>query len=54
MKRKNVAVVLAGGSGRRIGGDLPKQFLQVGGRRIIEYSIEAFEKMLALTRLLWL
>ncbi|MBQ2351313.1 MAG: NTP transferase domain-containing protein, partial [Bacteroidales bacterium] len=44
MKRKNVAVVLAGGSGRRIGGDLPKQFLQVGGRRIIEYSIEAFEK----------
>ncbi len=44
MRRKNVAVVLAGGSGRRIGGDLPKQFLQVGGRRIIEYSIEAFEK----------
>ncbi len=44
MKRKNIAVVLAGGSGRRIGGDLPKQFLQVGGRRIIEYSIDAFEK----------
>lgn len=44
MKRKNVAVVLAGGSGRRIGGDLPKQFLQVGRRRIIEYSIDAFEK----------
>lgn len=44
MKRKNIAVVLAGGSGRRIGGDLPKQFLQVGGRRIIKYSIDAFEK----------
>lgn len=44
MKRFNVAVVLAGGSGRRLGGDLPKQFLQVGGRRIIEYSIDAFEK----------
>ena len=44
MKRKNIAVVLAGGSGRRIGGDLPKQFLPVGGRRIIEYSIDAFEK----------
>ena len=44
MKRKNVAVVLAGGSGRRIGGDLPKQFLSVGGRRIIEYSIDAFDK----------
>ena len=44
MKRKNIAVVLAGGSGRRIGGDLAKQFLQVGGRRIIGYSIDAFEK----------
>ena len=44
MKRLNVAVVLAGGSGRRLGGDLPKQFLRVGGRRIIEYSIDAFEK----------
>ena len=44
MKRLNVAVVLAGGSGRRIGGDLPKQFLLVCGRRIIEYSIDAFEK----------
>ncbi len=42
--RQNIAVVLAGGSGRRIGGDLPKQFLQVCGRRIIEYSIDAFEK----------
>ena len=44
MQRLNVAVVLAGGSGRRMGGDLPKQFLQVCGRRIIEYSIDAFEK----------
>ncbi len=44
MKRLNVAVVLAGGSGRRMGGELPKQFLQVGDRRIIEYSIDAFER----------
>jgi len=44
MKRLNVAVVLAGGSGRRFGGDMPKQFMQVRGRSIIEYSIDAFEK----------
>lgn len=44
MERVNVAVVLAGGSGRRIGGDLPKQFIEVNGRAIIEYSIDAFEK----------
>lgn len=43
-ERLNIAVVLAGGSGRRIGGDLPKQFIEVNGRAIIEYSIDAFEK----------
>lgn len=43
-ERQNIAVVLAGGSGRRIGGDLSKQFIEVNGRAIIEYSIDAFEK----------
>ncbi|MBI9057445.1 MAG: 2-C-methyl-D-erythritol 4-phosphate cytidylyltransferase [Labilibaculum sp.] len=41
---KNVAVILAGGSGRRMGGSLPKQFLVLGGKPIIQHSIEAFEK----------
>ncbi len=36
------AAVLAGGSGLRMGGDLPKQFLCVGGRPIIIRSIDAF------------
>jgi len=44
MERLNIAVVLAGGSGRRIGGDLPKQFIEVNDRAIIEYSVDAFEK----------
>ncbi len=39
----NIAVILAGGSGSRVGGALPKQFLQVDGREIIAYTIEAFE-----------
>ena len=43
-RRLNIAVVLAGGSGRRIGGDLPKQFIEINGRAIIEYSVDAFEK----------
>ncbi|MBO7481248.1 MAG: 2-C-methyl-D-erythritol 4-phosphate cytidylyltransferase [Bacteroidales bacterium] len=43
-ERQNIAVVLAGGSGRRLGCDLPKQFIEVNGRAIIEYSIDAFEK----------
>lgn len=36
------AAVLAGGSGLRMGGDLPKQFLCVGEKPIIIISIEAF------------
>ncbi|MBQ8209064.1 MAG: 2-C-methyl-D-erythritol 4-phosphate cytidylyltransferase [Clostridia bacterium] len=36
------AAVLAGGSGLRMGGDLPKQFLCIGGRPVIIRSIDAF------------
>ncbi|MDR0895266.1 MAG: 2-C-methyl-D-erythritol 4-phosphate cytidylyltransferase [Prevotellaceae bacterium] len=40
----NIAIILAGGTGSRMGGTLPKQFLPVaGGRCVIEYSIEAFD-----------
>jgi len=38
----NVAVLLAGGSGKRMGGPEPKQFLTVAGRTILEHSIRAF------------
>lgn len=38
------AAVLAGGSGSRLGGNLPKQFLSVAGRPIIIRSIDAFIK----------
>lgn len=41
---KNTAVILAGGSGKRMGGSLPKQFLPLDGKPIIQHSIEAFEK----------
>ena len=41
---KNVAVILAGGSGIRLGGELPKQFLKIAGKKIIEHTIEAFEQ----------
>ncbi|MPQ46507.1 2-C-methyl-D-erythritol 4-phosphate cytidylyltransferase [Marinifilum sp. N1E240] len=40
---KNVAVLLAGGSGKRMGSNLPKQFLTLGSKPIIQHSIEAFE-----------
>ena len=40
----NIAVILAGGTGTRVGGDKPKQFLDLDGRSIIERSIDAFEQ----------
>ena len=39
---KNVAILLAGGSGNRFGADKPKQFLIMNGKTILEHSIEAF------------
>lgn len=40
---KNIAVILAGGSGRRMGTDVAKQFIKVRGRMVIEYAIDAFD-----------
>ncbi len=39
----NIAVILAGGSGTRLGGPLPKQFMTAAGKTILEHTIEAFE-----------
>ena len=41
---RNIAVILAGGSGSRLGGDLPKQFIKIAGKMIIEHTIDVFEK----------
>lgn len=41
---KHIAVILSGGSGQRMGGTLPKQFIVVGGRTILEHSVEAFHR----------
>lgn len=42
MKRKKYLIVMAGGSGVRMGGPLPKQFLDLGGRAILHVTIEKF------------
>jgi ribitol-5-phosphate 2-dehydrogenase (NADP+) / D-ribitol-5-phosphate cytidylyltransferase len=41
---RTVAVVLAGGTGRRFGGDRPKQMLLLAGRTLVEHSVAAFEQ----------
>ena len=39
----NIAVILAGGSGSRMGNNIPKQFLKIAGKQVIEHTIDVFE-----------
>jgi len=36
------AIIAAAGSGRRLGGAVPKQLLDIGGRSILQHSVDAF------------
>ena len=40
----NIAVILSAGNGSRFGSDIPKQFINLAGKNIIEYTIKAFEQ----------
>lgn len=42
MDRKKYLIVTAGGSGTRMGGTIPKQFLELGGVPILRMSVEKF------------
>lgn len=42
MTMRTVAIIVAGGSGTRFGAQLPKQFLELGGKPILMRTIEAF------------
>lgn len=39
----NIAVILAGGVGSRLGYGIPKQFYKVAGKTIIEHTVDVFE-----------
>lgn len=36
------AIIVAGGKGTRMGGNLPKQFLLIGGKPVLMHTLEAF------------
>ncbi|MCR5761740.1 MAG: 2-C-methyl-D-erythritol 4-phosphate cytidylyltransferase [Sphaerochaetaceae bacterium] len=40
----NYAIIIAGGSGHRMGQDIPKQFINVNNKPILLYTLESFEK----------
>lgn len=40
----NIALIIAGGTGNRMGQSIPKQFLTVNEKPVIVYTLEAFQK----------
>ncbi|MBO5339047.1 MAG: 2-C-methyl-D-erythritol 4-phosphate cytidylyltransferase [Clostridia bacterium] len=40
----NIAILLAGGVGARVGAEIPKQFIEVEGKPIMVYTLETFQK----------
>lgn len=40
----NIAVIIAGGSGHRVGQDIPKQFINVYDKPVLIYTLEGFQK----------
>lgn len=42
----NYVILVAGGKGLRMGGDVPKQFLPIGGRPVLMRTIDAFRRAL--------
>lgn len=39
------AIILAGGKGRRFGSSIPKPFMSLNGKQVIQYSIDVFEPL---------
>lgn len=39
----NIAIILAGGTGTRVGSNIPKQFIEVMGKPILAYTLETFQ-----------
>ncbi|MCI1893955.1 MAG: 2-C-methyl-D-erythritol 4-phosphate cytidylyltransferase [Lactobacillus sp.] len=40
----NIAVIIAGGSGHRMGQEIPKQFINVYDKPVLVYTLESFQK----------
>lgn len=40
----NIAIIIAGGSGNRMGQDIPKQFINIYDKPVLIYTLESFQK----------
>ena len=44
MLNMNIAIILAGGVGSRLGLEKPKQFMKMAGKSILEHTVDVFQK----------
>ena len=42
--KMNIAIIIAGGSGNRMGQDIPKQFINVYDKPVLIYTLESFQR----------
>jgi 2-C-methyl-D-erythritol 4-phosphate cytidylyltransferase len=52
VRSRTTAIILAGGTGERMGGDIPKQFMLISGEPVIGYSVRAFDRSPLVTDIL--
>lgn len=45
---RNIAIILASGSGSRFRSETPKQFLKLAGKMVLEHTLDVFEQHLAI------
>ena len=48
----NIAIILSGGQGCRMGADVPKQYIEIGGKPVIAWCRETFVKQSAIDALI--
>lgn len=42
---KHIVVIVAGGVGKRMNASIPKQFLKIGQKTILQYTIDVFKNI---------
>jgi 2-C-methyl-D-erythritol 4-phosphate cytidylyltransferase len=51
-ERRIVGVILAGGTGQRVGLNIPKQLVKIAGKAILQHTLETFDKAASLSEII--
>ena len=48
----NYGIILASGQGTRYSNDVPKQFVKIAGKTVLEHTVEIFEKSIHIDKII--